>query len=194
MSTVLNKQNFCSLSLSLNKQPAQAPGTDKLSSPKASAQVSRKIIHLPSVGENMTIAIVCPLREVPKGVQVTQASGGNFNPKQQQSTTDETRYSHSFVDFDGLLSRISIDSVNTVKTSEISCVVYINTTICTPKNSDKDSNPWNTNEIYGFFIKKLLHWRFKTITLKPRQNDFVLNLRGYTENYSSGKVFFANRS
>lgn len=80
-------------------------------------------------GAEFVIMFECAHKDVPKDVQILPLSGGRSNGGQQENTDiEETRFSTARVDIDGLMERVSVQSINVKRrggyiTTFVNCIV-----------------------------------------------------------------------
>lgn len=141
-------------------------------------------------GQKFVLIFECIRKEIPQGIQILPLTGGKTEvSNQSDSKKPGVRISTAKVDLDGLLERVSVDSVNVTNCAGY-VVAYINCTV--GRTKDVGFNHWGGG-VYEAFIKRTLSqttWN-KAIIKQENENRTTLTLRKAVEKQYETKIRFA---
>ncbi len=165
-------------------------------STNSSALANKKIIDLP-IDAKITVTVNCFESKIPKDVKIRQATAVGTGPANQEAPADKISFSNVMIDGKGLLSRITVDSVDVVRFPGSNlCTVYIKARICTPDHKETGLNEWGTknddDDSYEVLVQRLFSESYKNIIYKTKGNKKVLILRNRAKGKTTEMVYFKN--
>lgn len=132
------------------------------------------------------LIFTCARCIVPEGIQVHPFCGGNTSSSLPPEE-GVRRFSEATVDFGGLMSRCSVESINVVG-DEKHCEVYLE---CVATSAGGGLRHWEG--LYGDFVRKRLNgYVWKSATYKPNGSGGRPSLKcsGVSKGAATTRVFF----
>lgn len=140
-------------------------------------------------GQEFVLIFECPRKEIPKGVQILPLTCGKAeSSKQNDVKKPDVRISTAKVDLNGLLERVSVDSISVTDRAGY-ITVFVNCTVGRTKNPG--FNHWGGG-VYEAFVKRALSQTWNRAIIRDESaNRTTLTLRKGVSRPHEAKIRFA---
>lgn len=140
-------------------------------------------------GAEFVLIFECVRKDVPEGVQILPLSGGGGHGGQQENTAvEDTRYSTARVDLEGLMERVSVQSIN-VKSKGAYVIAFVNCIVGVSKKSGFDT--WKGGVYEKFVRNAMLQTWNRAIVRNESADRTTLTLRKPVGKMHETKIRFA---